>query len=64
MNEAIGIKKIGYTNDGLVFFQVSSRYENQELETFIQFKPEVAESFCTDILKAVALAKEAKVVSN
>jgi len=64
MSAPVGIKSIGYTNDGLVFFQIVTTYEGQPLETTIQFGSEDATNFCKNIMQAVAKAKDAKEVSH
>ena len=64
MNTPVGIKSIGYTNDGLVFFQIVTTYEDKPLETTIQFGTEDATTFCKNIMQAVVKAKDAKEVSH
>lgn len=59
-----GIKTIGYTNDGLVFIQIVTVYEDQPLETTLQFDPENAVNLCKCIMQATLKARSVKEVPN
>lgn len=58
------IKSVGYTKEGLIFFQLLTTYEGKPLETFVQFSPESAVGFCKEIMKAVERQKEAQEVTH
>ena len=64
MSQPVGVKTIGYTKDGLVFFQVVTVFNNQPLETTFQFKPDNAVGFCDLIMEAVKNARKITEVSN
>lgn len=63
MNQ-VGVKSIGYTDDGLVFFQVVTVYKDEPLETTLQFAPDDAAGFCKCIEEAITKAREKRKVDN
>jgi len=54
----LGIKSIGYTPDGLVFFNLLTTYNNEPIETVVQFSADNAVGFCKCLMEAATKARE------
>ena len=58
MSMTVGIKTIGYTQDGLAFFVLVTTYKDEPIETMVQFNPDAAVSFCQSLMEAATKARE------